>query len=64
MKQKTPDQVRAEFERKGMTFSQWAKDNGFKYTDVIGLMNGKCKGRRGSAHRIAVALGLKAGEVV
>lgn len=62
MKPKTADQVRAEFERKGITFVQWAKEHNFKYTDVIALMNGKCKGRRGSAHHIAIALGLKVGE--
>jgi len=62
MKPKTPEAVRAEFYRKGVTFSEWSKRHGFKYENVIAVMNGRTKCRRGQAHQIAIALGLKQGE--
>lgn len=59
MKLKTPEIVRAEFYQKGLTFAEWAEKNGFKYTSVIAVMNGRSKCRRGQSHHIAIALGLK-----
>jgi gp16 family phage-associated protein len=59
MKPKTPDSVRAEFYRKGITFNEWAIRHGFKYFNVIAVMNGRTKCRRGESHQIAIALGLK-----
>ncbi|MDR1311125.1 MAG: DNA-binding protein [Burkholderiaceae bacterium] len=55
------EQVRQEFSRKGMTFIEWSEKHHFKYTDVIAVINGKTIGRRGKAHHIAIALGLKEG---
>lgn len=63
MKPKTPETVRAEFYRKGITFNEWAHRHGFKYQNVIAVMNGRTKCRRGESHKIAVALGLKQAEV-
>lgn len=58
------DEVRANFEAQGMAVTDWAEANGFKREDVYAVLNGRTKGRRGQAHRIAVALGLKSTEVV
>lgn len=53
------DRVKKRFEREGRTFSGWARENGFKPGTVIAVVNGTNKGRRGQAHEVAVALGLK-----
>ncbi|MDU4299580.1 MULTISPECIES: DNA-binding protein [Eikenella] len=59
-KVKTPEQVKAEFHRKGWTFSGWARQNGYREQEVYRVLNGFTKGKYGKAHEIAVKLGLKA----
>ena len=65
---KTRTEIRAEFDRKGQSYSQWALKNGFSPSLVIAILNDddrnptrKCS--RGDSHNIAVTLGLKTGEV-
>lgn len=53
------EQVKERFARKGIAWKDWAKENDFSYGAVIRVINGVNKGRRGEAHRVAVALGLK-----
>lgn len=55
----TPDQVKRKLEKDGKTFKRFAEENNLNYRTVIGVLNGVNKGRRGEAHRAAVALGLK-----
>jgi len=55
----TANQVKAKFAKEGKTFSQWSQENGFNYRTVIAVVNEVNKGRRGEAHRVAVALGIK-----
>ena len=55
----TPDQLKNKFKREGRSFAEWARQNGYEYVDVIRLVNGFNKGRRGRGHEIAVKLGLK-----
>jgi gp16 family phage-associated protein len=55
----TADQVKAKFAREGRTFSDWARENNLSYSTVLAVLNGGNKGRRGEAHRVAVALGIK-----
>jgi len=52
-------QVKERFEKEGKSYSQWAREQGFDPKTVIAVMNGVNKGRRGKAHDVAVALGLK-----
>jgi gp16 family phage-associated protein len=61
---RTPQEVRAEFERKGLSIAKWSIRNGFNPNLVSDLLNGRKKGLRGDAHRAAVALGLKDGVIV
>lgn len=61
---RTPQQVREEFERKGLSIARWSLINGFNPNAVSDMLNGRKKGVRGEAHKIAVKLGLKAGEIV
>lgn len=61
---KSSEQVRREFERAGISIGSWAKANGFGRQEVYAVLHGKNKAKYGRAHAIAVALGLKQGEVV
>lgn len=55
----TPEQVKEQFQRRGQTFTQWAKDNGYTHQEVYRVLNGQVKARYGKCHDIAVKLGLK-----
>lgn len=61
---RTPEQVRREFAHAGISISAWARKNGFHPLQVYAVLNGRLKAKYGTAHAIAVALGLKAGEIV
>lgn len=56
--------VRAEMSAAGITPTQWARDNGYSRTTVVDLLLGRRAGHYGEAHRVAIALGLKAGKEV
>lgn len=55
----TAERVRAWFAGNGITISEWARLHEFQPDLVYGVLSGRLRGRRGQAHRIAVALGLK-----
>jgi gp16 family phage-associated protein len=56
---KTPEQVKAQFRREGKTFKDFATENKYPYGEVVRVVNGINKARRGRGHEIAVRLGLK-----
>lgn len=58
---RTRKEALAWFHASGMAVSGWATENGFSPSVVYALLAGRTKGRRGEAHRAAVALGLKVG---
>ncbi|WP_328821665.1 DNA-binding protein [Paraburkholderia domus] len=60
---KTLEEVRAEFERCGVSVSSWAMRHGIPRNIVSGVLQGRLKGKRGHAHNAAVLLGLKDGVV-
>ena len=62
---KKPAQVRAEFQRKGLSIAQWARDHRLAPNLVYEILAGSAKRRclRGQSHRAAVLLGLKQGEL-
>lgn len=60
---KTPDQVKADFRKAGITINEWSKKHGFKPQAVSLVIGGKVKCYYGNAHKIAVLLGLKDGNV-
>lgn len=64
MSVKTREQVIAELARKGITRAQWAAANGISRFIVYQVLTGKHEGRWGEAHRAAILLGLKEGEIV
>jgi gp16 family phage-associated protein len=54
--------LRQAFEDAGVCVSDWADSHGFARASVYAVLHGRTKGRRGEAHRIAVALGLKSAQ--
>lgn len=61
---RTPQEVRAEWLRKGMSQNDWARAHGFHPATVSQVLNGKNMGARGVGHKIAVTLGIKDGVIV
>lgn len=60
---RTVEEVRADFDRRGKTFRQFAREIGVSDRIVYEVLRGRFKGRRGQAHKVAVLLGLKDGIV-
>lgn len=60
---RTPDDVRADLERQGVSITQWAIANKFSPSLVYEVLAGRKKCIRGQSHNIAVKLGLKDGEI-
>jgi gp16 family phage-associated protein len=58
---RSSEEVRAWFDRHGVTVAQWAKAYCFAPSVVYSVLSGRCTGRRGQAHQVAVALGLRPG---
>ncbi len=63
-KLRTPQEIRAEWLRKGLGQNDWARRHGFNPATVSQVLNGKNTGARGAGHKIAVMLGIKDGEIV
>ena len=61
---KTHKQARAEFDRKGISIASWAREHRVSRSLVYEILAGRKKCNRGASHRVAVLLGLKAGEIV
>lgn len=65
---KTREQIRSEFASRGWSYSAWAKQHGYSADLVREIVNDdqrnpKRKCLRGESHNIAVALGLKHGQL-
>lgn len=61
---KTPKQARAEFDRLGVSIASWAREHRVSRSLVYEILAGRKKCKRGASHRVAVLLGMKAGEIV
>jgi gp16 family phage-associated protein len=57
---RTPAQVRAWLRANGVTLGQFCETHGFNRLTASDLLRGRRKGYYGEAHRVAVALGMKA----
>lgn len=55
----TAEDAKAAFELLGKPIGHWADEHGFPRADVYAVINGRTVGKRGRAHQIAVALGIK-----
>lgn len=56
---KTPEQAKEALRAKGLTLTEWSREQGFKYRTVSEVVRGVNKGLYGEGHRVAVALGIK-----
>ncbi|AUX84709.1 hypothetical protein C3F34_00590 [Acinetobacter sp. ACNIH2] len=56
---KSVQQIKNEFHSKGITFSDWAKENNFSPELVYRVLKMNRVPLRGESHKIAVRLGLK-----
>jgi len=63
-KTRSPQQIRDDFLRKGISMASWARDNGFDKATVCQVLSGENQASRGVGHRIAVKLGIKDGEII
>lgn len=61
---KTREEVRADFERKGLSVRRWALKHGVAPGTVAGVLSGRLSGRFGESHKIVVLLGIKDGVIV
>lgn len=59
----TPEQAREALDRRGISIAEFSRRYSLNKNLVSDLLNGRKKGRRGEAHRAAVLLGLKDGEI-
>lgn len=60
----SPEEVRASLSRIGKTQVDVARELRVPVAILRGVLDGRLKGTRGDAHKVAVALGLKEGVVV
>lgn len=57
-------EARERLSRIGRTAADVARELGVSKQIVLGVLDGRFKGTRGDAHKVAVALGLKDGVIV
>ncbi|MBS4018921.1 MAG: DNA-binding protein [Dechloromonas sp.] len=60
---RSPEECRSLIEGSGISIAEWARENRFSCGLVYQVLEGKRRCLRGQSHRIAVALGLKAGHL-
>lgn len=60
---KTADEVKAEFDRKGQSIGEWARKHNVRAGTVYDVLSLRSTARRGTAHKVAVLLGMKEGEL-
>lgn len=60
---KSGAQVLEDLRSQGITVRQWSRDHGAPERTVYAVIRGDNKGRFGEAHRVAVLLGMKKGEL-
>jgi len=60
---RTPEEARKLMDQLGINVAAWARQHQLPYRTVMELLHGRQRGRRGHAHRAAVLLGLKNGEI-
>ncbi|KAF5074229.1 hypothetical protein DSECCO2_183360 [anaerobic digester metagenome] len=60
---RTIQEVSAEFQSRGKSVAEWARENGLNPMVVYDLMQGRSAGKRGESHRAAVLLGIKDGVI-
>lgn len=60
---KTAAEARADFDRRGKSIAQWAREHNVSSALVMRVLSGNRACFRGQSHKIAVLLGMKHGEI-
>lgn len=60
---RSPQECRSLIEGTGISIAEWARENRFSCALVYQVLEGKRRCLRGQSHKIAVALGLKTGQL-
>ena len=60
---RTIQEVSADFQLRGKSVAEWAREHNLRPSVVYDLMLGRSAGKRGESHRAAVLLGVKDGVV-
>ena len=55
----TGEQAKARIRAQGITTTEWAHNHGYNRREVYRVLNGQLKANFGTAHQIAVDLGMK-----
>lgn len=58
---KRAEYVRSEFQRRGLSIAEWARQHKYSTALVYQVLSGKKRCLRGQSHQVAVCLGLKQG---
>lgn len=53
------EQAKARLRSQGITTTQWAEARGYSRREVYRVLNGQLKANFGTAHKIAIELGMK-----
>jgi len=59
LEQERRDLVKKAFEARGLSIAEWSRSKGFETPLVYAVLAGRVRARRGKAHQIALALGIK-----
>ena len=59
----TPQEAREAMKRQGIPIARWARANGVPVRAVYEVLLGRNRGCFGTAHKVAVLLGIKEGEI-
>lgn len=62
-KLKTAEEAKAEIRSSGLTITKWSVRNGLAPSIVADVLRGRLQGHYGEAHKAAVLLGMKKGEI-
>lgn len=62
-KLRTPEDIRRELKHKGIPIAALAREYGLSARTVYDVLTGRSRGSYGEAHKAAVVLGLKEGEI-
>lgn len=59
LEQERRNMVKQAFEARGLSIAEWSRAKGFDAPLVYAVLAGRVQARRGKAHQIALALGIK-----
>ena len=62
-KELTPEEVKDLFQKRGQTFTQWAKENGYRVNEVYRVLNGQAKAKSSKPPKPEFIVGKRTQEI-